>query len=187
VIYGIIYPPGVPHDAINGSKRLLKELIMAEHVLIAYYSHSGNTKKIADLIRRQTGGTLLEIKPEEPYPVSYNTVVEQAKKEIKAGYKPVIKTKVGQWDDYDTVFVGSPNWWSTIAPPIAAFLSENGLSGKRVIPFCTHGGGGAGNITKDIVKLCPNSTVLEALVVSGSGGGNIQADVSAWLSRIGVV
>jgi hypothetical protein len=81
-----------------------------------------------------------------------------------------------------TVFIGSPNWWDTIAPPVATFLSEYDLSGKTIVPFCTHGGGGLGRIGRDIARLCSQSTVLSSFEIYGSGGGSAQARVSAWLS-----
>ena len=87
-------------------------------------------------------------------------------------------------DKFGTVFVGSPNWWNTIAPPIASFLSENDLSGKTVIPFYAHGGGGAGSIEKDIAKLCPKSKMLPGLSASGSSADN--SKISAWLNKIGI-
>ncbi|HOQ51880.1 MAG TPA: flavodoxin, partial [Candidatus Atribacteria bacterium] len=119
---------------------------MRGNILIAYYSRSGNTRKLAQLIHQKVGGTVHEIQPEIPYPASYNATVEQAKKEIQAGFRPPLKTKIEHIEAYDTIFLGSPNWWSTIAPPVATFLEENDLSGKTIIPFCTHGGGGRGRI-----------------------------------------
>jgi len=159
---------------------------MAERILIAYFSRSGNTRKIANLIHQEVGGTIHEIQPEVPYPNSYDAVVDQAKKEIQAGYKPALESTLDQIESYDTVFVGSPNWWSTIAPPVVTFLSEYDLSGKTIVPFCTHGGGGLGRIGKDIAKLCPRSTVLSCFGIYGSGTGNARAEVSAWLSKVGI-
>jgi len=159
---------------------------MDRKILIAYYSHSANTKKIAEEIQMKTGGTLCEIQPEVLYPVDYNTVVEQAKKEIKAGFRPRLKTTVENVGAYDLIFIGSPNWWSTIAPPIATFLEENDLSGKTVAPFCTHGGGGEGKVKKDIAKLCPQSTITSCLSFYGDGGKDAKAKVSSWLSEMGV-
>jgi flavodoxin len=98
---------------------------MAEHILIVYYSRSGNTRAIANLIHREVGGTIHEIQPEVPYPSSYNAAVDQAKKEIPAGYRPALRSTLAQVESYDTIFVGSPNWWNTIAPPVATFLSEH--------------------------------------------------------------
>ncbi len=157
---------------------------MAGQNLIVYYSRSGNTRKIADLIQQEVGGTVHEIVPETPYPRSYDATVDQAKREIQAGYKPPLKSELDSVEAYDTVFVGSPNWWSTIAPPVATFLSAHDLSGKTIVPFCTHGGGGLGRIGQDIAKLCPRSTVLSCFGVYGSGGVDAQARVSAWLHDI---
>jgi flavodoxin len=160
---------------------------MTEHVLIVYFSHSGNTQKIANLIHKEVGGTIHEIQPEVPYPNSYNAVVDQAKKEIQAGYKPALRSTLDHIESYDTIFVGSPNWCSTIAPPVTTFLSEYDLSGKTIVPFCTHGGGGLGKIGKDIAKLCPQSTILSSFEIYGSGTGKAQARVSAWLRKVGVI
>ncbi|MDI3543102.1 MAG: hypothetical protein PWP57_705, partial [Candidatus Atribacteria bacterium] len=98
---------------------------MKGNILIAYYSRSGNTRKLAQLIHQKVGGTVHEIQPEVPYPASYNATVEQAKKEIQAGFRPPLKSRIEHIEAYDTIFIGSPNWWSTIAPPIATFLEEN--------------------------------------------------------------
>lgn len=159
---------------------------MTDRILIAYLTHSGNTRKIADYIHNAVGGTVFEIQPEAPYPNSYNAVVEQAKKEIKAGYMPSLKTNVDSLDSYDTIFIGSPNWWSTIAPPVATFLSLNNWSGKTVVPFCTHGGGGQARVLKDIAKLCHGAKVLDGFEVYNSGSGDTQDKISAWLRKIGV-
>lgn len=139
---------------------------MAEPILIVYFSRSGNTRKIANLIQQAVGGTLHEIQPEAPYPNAYNAVVEQAKKEIQAGYKPALRLTLNHIEAYDAIFVGSPNWWNTLAPPVATFLAEHDLSGKTIAPSCTHGGGGLGKVAQDMAKLCPKSTVLSSFEVS---------------------
>ena len=109
-------------------------------ILIAYYSYSGNTRFAAEQIQKATGGELFEIKPVTPYPADYNACVDQAKKEIAAGVKPELAEKVKEFGKYEVIFVGTPNWWSTMAPPVLAFLSSYEFSGKTVIPFVTHGG-----------------------------------------------
>jgi flavodoxin len=162
-------------------------IYMKKQILIAYYSHSGNTREIAKLIQQQVGGTLCEIQPEVPYPTSYDAVVEQAKKEIQDGFRPVLKARPEYIELYDTVFIGSPNWWSTIAPPIVTFLSECDLSGKTVLPFCTHGGGGLGKVARDIAKLCSYSIIPNSFEVYGSGGAGVQAKLSLWLREVGIV
>jgi flavodoxin len=80
---------------------------MVEHVLIVYFSHSGNTHNIANLIHKEVGGTIHEILPEAPYPTSYNAVVDQTKKEIQAGYTPALRSTLDHHiESYDTIFVG---------------------------------------------------------------------------------
>jgi flavodoxin len=158
-----------------------------QNMLIAYYSRSGNTRKIADLIYQVVGGTLYEIHPEVPYPNSYNKTLDRAKIEIRSGVKPPLQSKLEHFEIYDLIFVGSPNWWSTIAPPVATFLTEYDFSGKTIAPFCTHGGGGLDRIANDIAKLCPHSTLLESPIIYGSGRGNAPAEVRAWLQNIEIV
>lgn len=159
---------------------------MSKQVLIAYYSWSGNTRRLAQIIHKIIGGTLFEIEPVTPYPNSYNATVGQARREIHSGYRPQLKTKLTSIEPYNVIFIGSPNWWGTIAPPVATFLSEHNFSGKVIAPFFTHGGGGVQNMLTDLKKLCPNSRVLEPYVVQGSRVSAAEKSVSEWLHRIKV-
>jgi flavodoxin len=70
--------------------------------------------------------------------------------------------------------------------PIASFLEEYDFSGKKIVPFCSHGGGRLGQSVSAIAKLCPQSTILEALSGHYSGGSSLQSDIDAWLRKIGV-
>jgi flavodoxin len=153
-------------------------------ILVAYYSHSGNTEKIARVIGEQ-GGILLRIEPVEAYPENYNSVVDQAKREIGKGFLPALKTEIPDLSAYSAIFVGTPNWWSTIAPPIATFLSS-GMAGKKIVPFCTHGGGGTGRILGDIKKLCPNAEVLNCFEIYGDGSGAARAKLVSWLKTLNI-
>jgi flavodoxin len=157
---------------------------MTTNILIAYYSRSGNTERIASLIHQQAGGTLHRIVPERAYPASYNATVDQAKQEIRAGVHPPLRNALESITGFDALFIGSPNWWSTIAPPVATFLASYDLAGKTIAPFCTHGGGGLGKIHQDITGACPHSNVMTPLVIYGSGGSQAAQDVAAWLSTI---
>jgi Flavodoxins len=156
------------------------------NILIVYYSHSGNTRIIAECIREKTQGDLFEVEPVSPYPTSYNAVVEQAKKEIQAGFRPHLKGTPEGIESYDTVFVGSPIWWHTMAPPVATLLAGCDWAGKTVIPFCTHGGGGEGRMERDIAELCSGADCKTGLVVSGNGGGRLARQVTEWLRAIGM-
>lgn len=159
---------------------------MSENILIAYYSWSGNTRKVAERIHEITGGTMIGISPEEPYPEDYNKVVDQAKKEIRNGFRPVLKSSIDNIDKYSKIFIGSPNWWKTIAPPVASFLSEHDFTGKTILPFCTHGGGGQGNIRNDIARLCPGSLVSECIEIYGSQSEIDLRILSEWLKNAGI-
>lgn len=155
--------------------------------LSAYFSHSGNTRLIADQIHESVGGDIFEIVPADPYPRDYNEVVEQARKELGEDYRPPLKTHVENMDSYDLVFIGYPNWWGTVPRPVATFLSEYDLSGKTIAPFCTHGGGGIGRSVQEIRELCPQSTVLDGLAVRDGSVKIARTQVADWLRRIGIV
>jgi flavodoxin len=120
----------------------------------------------------------------DPYPRDYDEVVAQARKELKEEYRPKLKTKVENMGSYNVVFIGYPNWWGTIPMPMVTFLSQYDLSGKTIVPFCTHEGSGLGRSATDIKKFCPQSTLLEGLPVRGSYVKNAQNEVSGWLRKI---
>jgi len=157
------------------------------NILIAYYTHSGNTQEIAEQIRELVGGTLFRIEPVEKYPRNYQEVLKVSKVEIDNGTKPPLTKTVDNINQYDSIFVGSPNWYSTIAPPVTTFLSQYDLSGKIVIPFVTHAGGGVARCITDIKKLVPNSTVLEGFVISGSRTATASHKLQEWLRDIQVI
>jgi flavodoxin len=160
--------------------------MMPGNILIAYYSWGGSTRRVAEQIHALIAGESFEITPQEAYPGDYNACTVQAKKEIQAGYKPVLKkNNAGDIGRFAFILLGSPNWWSSIAPPAAAFLAEYDLKGKTIVPFCTHGGGGQGHLVKDIAKLCPGSTVLSCLAVR-DGSLASKGDLSDWLKQAGI-
>lgn len=153
-------------------------------ILIAYFSHSRNTREVANQIHKIVGGDIFEIVSVNPYPDDYDDCVDQARKELDAGAKPALKTKVKDIKSYDLIFIGYPNWWGTFPRPVFTFLSEYDLSGKTIAPFCTHEGSRLGRSVGDITKLCPKSEILEGLAVRGSAVKSAQADVVAWLRKI---
>lgn len=156
-------------------------------ILVAYFSHSGNTRAMAEQIREATGADIFEIEPGEPYSSVYQEVLERGKREIKGNVKPPLKSMPGNLVQYDVIFVGSPNWWSTIAPPVATFLANEGLAGKTVVPFVTHGGGGMAGCEAAVKGLCPQSRMLKGLAVNGSSVKGAAPQVRKWLKEIGIV
>jgi len=139
-------------------------------VLIAFYSYSGNTRAAAAQIRKKVGGDLFEIRPAKAYPANYKSCVAIAKKEILAGHLPPLAEEI-DISKYNIIFIGSPNWWGTIAPPVGTFIKNNDIEGKTIIPFFTHGGGGMQNCEKDILKYCEAGNagkVLKAFTCLGN-------------------
>ncbi len=155
-----------------------------EKILIVYFSHSGNTRKIAKQIHTNIGGDLIEIETIDKYPADHSEILEQARKEINAGYKPALKTKIESIKEYTVFFLGYPNWWGTIPTPVSAFLAEYDLSGKIIAPFCTHGTGSLARTVEAIKKICPDSKVLDALGIANSKVNEAESEVLEWLSLI---
>lgn len=153
-------------------------------ILIAYYSYSGNTKHAAEVIQKTTGGTLFEIVPVKAYSANYNECVAQAKKEIRAGFKPELKANVPDFAKYDVIFVGTPNWWSTMAPPVLTFLTSNNFEGKTIIPFVTHGGGGMAGCERDMHKALPGVKFARGGAFSGGSIRSSDGAVRDWVNSV---
>ena len=136
-------------------------------LLIVYYSYSGITRRLAEDIALITDGNLRELKPQKPYSFSYNTAVKEARAEIEKGYCPPLLQGTEPMEDTDVIFVGSPNWLKTFAPPVLSFLRSVDLSGKTIIPFCTHGGGGFGRMIEDYKRECKNSIIKDGIALRG--------------------
>lgn len=150
-------------------------------VLIAFFSWGGNTRGIAREIQSQTGADLFEIELVTPYSSSYNTVLDEAQHDQNIQARPEIKNHVEDFEQYDTILLGYPNWWASIPMPIASFLEEYDFTGKTIIPFCSHGGGRFGQSLTAIAKLAPDSVMGEGLSVHYSGGSSLSQDVTDWL------
>ena len=158
-----------------------------QRILVSYFSRSGNTEKVAQEIEKQTGGTLFEIIPEEPYPDDYDETVERFRREREEDARPEVAGTVEDMDSYDIIFVGFPIWGGDIPYVVRTFLEQYDLDGKTVVPFCTHGGSRFGSSLGTLEGLCPDSEILEGYEVSGSLSGNVAEDVSDWLREIEIV
>lgn len=171
-------------SGVNGQAQ---EASGAKKMLVVYFSQSGNTGVIADYIRELTGADVFRIEVKAAYPKDYDALVDQAKKEIQAGHKPEIKGKPENVGEYDVVFVGSPNWWATIAPPVATFLSGYDFAGKKIMPFITHEGSRMGRSVQDIRSLCPKASVSEGLPIRGGSVKGAKEEVRSWLEKNGLI
>lgn len=127
--------------------------------LVAFFSRSGNTRVIADTVRRILGAALFEIRAARPYPEDYEETVRQAQQERDRGYEPPLQARVPDVRTYETIFLGFPIWGETAPPVIRSFLGAHDLSGKTIRPFITHGGYGLGNSLAVLRDHAPNARI----------------------------
>lgn len=157
---------------------------MSKKSLVLFYSWSGNTRRIARIIAEKTGADLRELRPEADYPRNYDEVLSQAREQIQRKQYPLLRPTDMDWSAYEAVYLGTPNWWSTTAPPVTAFLREMMPTDKTIIPFCTHGGGGEGEIAQVVRSHCIGCDVLPLLSIRENGGAQAETLVEQWLKRI---
>lgn len=152
--------------------------------LIAYFSWSGNTEQMAQMIQTETGGDLFEIEPATPYTDDYNTLLDVAQQEQANNARPELASQVENWDSYDVVFVGYPDWWSDAPMLIYSFLEAYDWEGKTLVPFCTSGGSGFGRSLDKLPDSAPGANILEGLHVSGSRVDGSSEEIAAWIGGL---
>ena len=108
--------------------------------LIVYYSMDGNTKMIAKMIHEKTGADMVMLNTVIPYTGTDEEIVQQGREEVNRGHLPDLEPLPVHLAEYDTIILGTPTWWYTMAPAVHSFIRRNNLSGKAVIPFQTHAG-----------------------------------------------
>ncbi|GHV01183.1 flavodoxin [Spirochaetia bacterium] len=155
-------------------------------ILVAYFSHSGNTRTVAEQIHRTVGGDLLEIKTVTPYTGSYNEVLDTAQNEQRANARPALATRINNLASYDTIFIGYPIWWGTMPMAFFTLFEQYNFAGKTILPFCTHEGSALGRSVTDIKRLAPQSTVRDGLAIRGGSAGRAGNDITAWLRKNGI-
>lgn len=149
-------------------------------------SITGNTGIVADMIAEATGGQLFSILTAEQYPGSYNATVDAGQAEKNNGTLPELASHIENLEDYDTIFLGFPNWWYGMPMAVYSFLAEYDFSGKTIVPFVTSGGSGFSNAISEIVSAEPGATVLEGLSIGGGSATSAQDDVADWLADLGL-
>lgn len=149
-------------------------------------SITGNTGIVADMIAEATGGQLFSILTAEQYPDSYNATIDAGQAEKNNGTLPELSSHIENLEDYDTIFLGFPNWWYGMPMAIYSFLDEYDFSGKTIVPFVTSGGSGFSNAISEIENAEPGATVLEGLSIGGGSAASAQDDVADWLADLGL-
>lgn len=154
--------------------------------LVAYFSWSGNTQQMAEIIAEETGADLFQIATVTPYTDDYNTLLDVAQQEQSEDARPELNAQVDNWDSYDTIFVGYPNWWSDAPMAVYTFLESYDFTGKTLIPFNTSASGGFGRSLTGIEESAAGATILEGLDLTEGELGDAQNRVATWLDSLGL-
>lgn len=147
----------------------------------------GNTQYMAYIIQENTGANIFRILPKTPYPTNHNELLAAAQKEIRTNARPEIDGVIENFDSYDMVFVGYPNWNADMPYILYTFFETYDFSGKTIIPFNTHGGSGFSDTQKTIAELEPNAKILEGLSISRNDIENSEQKIMDWLRSIGML
>ncbi|MDO5574544.1 MAG: flavodoxin [bacterium] len=150
--------------------------------LIAYFSRAdenyvsgalktlekGNTEVVAEMIQKETGADLFKINPVVQYAVGYNDCIAEAKEDQRRNARPELTEYPDNISEYDTIYLGFPNYWGTMPMAVFTFLERYDFDGKVIKPFCTHEGSGMGRSESDIRRLCGTAMVEKGLAIHGS-------------------
>ena len=154
-------------------------------ILVAYFSATGTTKKVAEKLAKATRGNLFEIKPQVEYTsenLNWNDKKSRSSVEMNDEFsRPEIENVVENIDDYDTVFVGFPVWWYIPPRIIQTFVEKHNMSGKRIIAFATSGGSGIKDSTDFLKKNYSDLNIIEG---KRFGWNESLQSIGAWVEKI---
>ena len=165
--------------------------------LIVYFSHNkenyfggtirsvevGNTQIVAEKLQSMLDADIYQIKPLHEYPEKYDECTTIARKELDNNERPKIMNMVPYMEEYDTIYLGYPNWWGTMPMCLWTFLESYDLKGKKIYPFCTHEGSGLGNSINDLKKICSQSIIKKGLALKGSQVNQSDQKLKEWLKE----
>ncbi len=143
---------------------------------------TGNTEVVAGIIKQLTCADTFKIEQVKPYSKDYNDCIEEARIDQRKNARPELKEYPVSIDEYDTIYLGFPNYWNTMPMAVFTFLEHFDFSNKKIKPFCTHEGSGMGNSISDIKKLCPGANVESGLAIKGSKAENSKSEIEKWLN-----
>ena len=151
------------------------------HILIAYFSRTGNTQEVAKEIQELTEGDMFEIETVDPYPDDYTETTEIAQEELNENARPQLSETVENIDQYDTIFLGYPIWWGNAPMAVYTFLESYDLSEKTIIPFCTSGGTQIEESIPMLEENFPDLTFTQGLTANNTD------EIQPWLEEIGML
>ena len=150
-------------------------------------SDPGNVQQLAGWIQEETGGELFSIQVTDPYPSGWDACLERANQERGQDARPaLVEPQVENLEQYDTVFLGYPNWWYGVPMALLTFLEENDLSGKDVYLFCSHGTGGLARSVEIITQAAPEANISDNIFdCYEEDAPASQGDIQAWVAELG--
>ncbi len=143
----------------------------------------GNTERVAEFIKKAVGGDIFEVDSVKTYDADYNKCIQEAKAELQSKERVAVKSYLENLEDYDTIFVGYPNWWGTMPMVMFTFLEHYNLSGKTIIPFCTNEGSGMGKSESDLKNICKGAVIKKGLSIHGAEAENSENKVTDWAKK----
>lgn len=147
----------------------------------------GNTQYVANIIQQETSGDLFRIETKQTYPGTHDDLLEFAYEERSEDARPELKSEIENFDEYDTVFIGYPNWNADLPMPLYTFLDQYDFSGKTIIPFSTHGGSGFSQTIDTIAELNPNATIVSnGLTISRNDVSSSELEVKEWIENLNI-
>lgn len=153
--------------------------------LVAYFSASGVTAKVAENLAEAIGADIFEIEPETPYTqadLNWHDMTSRSSIEMQnPSSRPAIKVKRDNMADYDVIFVGFPVWWYVAPTIINTFLESYDLTGKIIIPFATSGGSGMGKTNERLQSSCPGARLMDGRVFKSSTS---KAELGEWADSL---
>ena len=140
-------------------------------ILVAYFSATGTTKRVAERLARGAQADLFEIRPAVPYSSAdldwTNKASRTSKERADESIRPALAVKLADVSAYATVYIGFPIWWYVAPRIIATFLESCDFSGKTIVPFATSGGSGMGRTVEELKRICPAARFLSGQVLNG--------------------
>lgn len=144
----------------------------------------GNTQYMAYVIQETVGADIFRIEPETSYPTDHDELVDIAREEQSNNARPAIKDTIENFDTYENIFVGYPNWWGDMPMILYSFFDEYDFSGKTIIPFNTHGGSGFSGTISTIKELEPNAEVLDGKSISRNDIQDAEQEIVDWVNSL---
>ena len=133
----------------------------AQKCLVLYYSETGTTKKVAEVLQKQLNADMESIEAVNPYSGNFQETIQRGQREMQSGETPELKPLKSKIANYDVIFVGYPIWFGTYAMPIASLVKNYDFAGKTVVPFCTFGSGGLNTSSDALKKALPKAKILK--------------------------